>query len=181
MPDTHAVTPRTDEVNTTWFQPEGLSESSRWSKRSADHRTTIKICFHPERVAEMGGRKRWHPPESVGEINKCLSLRLLSDLCVSVVVVFVGKSTTETQSSPRSHRELEIIPTGSSGCAGECLIRSGGLRYAPTTGYLTAFQAENYLAPFSHGLRKPITKETVTRCNRSRSLNANSVFAPPLL
>ena len=35
------------------------------------------------------------------------------DLCVSVVAVFVDKSTTETQSSPRPHRELEIIPTDS--------------------------------------------------------------------
>jgi len=43
---------------------------------------------------------------------------LLSDLCVSCgECFFVGNSTTETQSSPRSHRELEIIPTDSEGVA----------------------------------------------------------------
>jgi hypothetical protein len=35
----------------------------------------------------------------------------------SVVVVFVRKSITEAQSSQRSHRELEIIPTDSEGVA----------------------------------------------------------------
>jgi len=68
-------------------QPEGLSDSSRWSERSADHRPTNKDDFHPEK----GGRKRWHP----------------------------------------------------SRVRANCSPRSGGLRYAPTTGYyLTAFQAE---------------------------------------
>ena len=37
--------------------------------------------------------------------------------------------------------------------ADEHSLRSGGLRYAPTTGYyLTAFQAEDVLATFSHTL-----------------------------
>src|SRR6267142_5002859 len=39
----------------------------------------------------------------------CLSYKQRS----SVVAVFLGKSTTKTQNSPRSHRELEIIPTDS--------------------------------------------------------------------
>jgi hypothetical protein len=39
------------------FQPEGLSDSSRWSQRSVDHRTTIENNSTPE----TGVRKTWHP------------------------------------------------------------------------------------------------------------------------
>jgi hypothetical protein len=41
--------------------------------------------------------------------------------------------------------------------AGERPFRSGGLRYAPTTGYyLTALQAEDVLATFSHSLYRVV-------------------------
>ena len=35
------------------LQPEGLADSSRWSKRSADHRKTIEMIPDPERVSEV--------------------------------------------------------------------------------------------------------------------------------
>ncbi len=35
------------------FQPEGLADSSRWSQRSADHRTTIDMIPDPEGVSEI--------------------------------------------------------------------------------------------------------------------------------
>jgi len=39
------------------YQPERLSDSSRWSKRSGDHRLTSERQELPERVPE----KQWHP------------------------------------------------------------------------------------------------------------------------
>ena len=67
------------------FQPEGLTDSSRWSERSADHRTA-------------GGR-------------------------VSTLEGWQNSGTPP-------------------GC-GKWLLHSGGLRFAPTTGYyLPALQAE---------------------------------------
>src|SRR6266850_1682271 len=39
------------------YQPEGLPDSSRWSKHSGDHRPTRAKEGHPGRVLE----KRWHP------------------------------------------------------------------------------------------------------------------------
>jgi len=45
---------------------------------------------------------------------------------------------------PEKGRHKTVAPSQG---AGELLLRSGGLRCAPTTGYyLTAFQAENTLA-----------------------------------
>src|SRR2546427_8207989 len=46
------------------FQPEGLSDSSRWSKRSADHRTTNETIFHPEK----GWQKTVEPLQGSGEL-----------------------------------------------------------------------------------------------------------------
>src|SRR6266851_3567398 len=40
-----------------WFQPEGLSDSSRWSQRSADHRATIENNSTPGK----GVRKKVAP------------------------------------------------------------------------------------------------------------------------
>src|SRR5882762_5715252 len=48
--------PLQNRARSRWAQPEGLSDSSRWSQRSADHRTTIESNSQPERVSE----KRWH-------------------------------------------------------------------------------------------------------------------------
>src|SRR5438046_7972739 len=39
-------------------QPEGLSDSSRWSERSVDHRTTIENKSTPGTGVR---KKRWHP------------------------------------------------------------------------------------------------------------------------
>jgi hypothetical protein len=85
------VTETNAELKTTgrkWsgFQPEGLSESSRWSQRSADHRMSDGNDPDPERVSEIVAPLR-----------------------------------------------------GADGCS----PISGGLRYAPTTGYyLTAFLSD---------------------------------------
>src|SRR2546427_12773467 len=46
------------------FQPEGLSDSSRWSKRSADHRTTNETIFHPEKAWQ----KTVEPLQGSGEL-----------------------------------------------------------------------------------------------------------------
>jgi len=46
------------------FQPDGLSDSSRWSQRSADHRITIENNFTPGKgVRKNGGA----PSEGVTE------------------------------------------------------------------------------------------------------------------
>jgi hypothetical protein len=67
---------------------------------------------------EDGTGKVQRAEESGRKITKCISLCILSGLCVSVVNVFVGKSITETRSAPSSHRELEIIPTDCAGWVG---------------------------------------------------------------
>ena len=52
------------------YQPGRLSDSSRWSKRSGDHRSTRTKEEHSGGVLE----KQWHPAESVGKYPTRISV-----------------------------------------------------------------------------------------------------------
>jgi hypothetical protein len=88
----------------------------------------IDTAFNPTGRAPDERKVSGGPGEPVGKITECLSLCILSGLRVSVVNGSVGQSTTETQSSPRSHRESEVNPTDSGGAD----TSLAGIRVAPS-------------------------------------------------
>ncbi|MEP6818602.1 MAG: exo-beta-N-acetylmuramidase NamZ domain-containing protein [bacterium] len=70
----------------------------------------FRLCMLPTSALPI----RFSRSRSAKQIT-CLSLCILSVLCVSVVGVSLGRSTTETQSSQRSHRGLRLfrqVPRG---------------------------------------------------------------------